>query len=515
MANITYILKDVDGISGQVRSSYMISESNGHIGRSSLRIDEITKRAVSDKEGPPNVRSLERYIKHASTYLQTLFLPVGFPHSVTDDYIPYQIYDSIQAFASSIAGLLSARAVLQSLDLISTSSNDTNTPTSAATAATLLSILQSTLANVTSILFASQAAPLISSEVKYYRFLADVVNDAAFVLDLLAPMLASFSGNHSILSLLPISPRALVLCTSSMLRAICGVAGGSSKAVLSNHFAHSNPDSVGDLNAKDGSQETVVGLVGMWVGGILVSRVESHAATWWWMIALLCLHLWANFRAVQSIKLRILNRERASLVCNAILISQGEIENDNKTSIEAIRSSESVLGMVATCRSMLARCRGDYNHTHSWKTWEFGIQLQKVLRDHSPPSNSNNVKSKAGYIDDIMRLFESEAYILHWNMDLAQALVIFKVEASATDQLKAWLHASCMQARSRTCHMSTSLDEKDSWQMALLRETLSEMHMLWERWLPVLIAQGWDLQATNLENGQFRRLEIEQGQDRK
>jgi len=42
-----------------------------------------------------------------------VFLPSGYPNSVTPDYTYYQIFDSLQAFCSSIAGLLSARAVLE------------------------------------------------------------------------------------------------------------------------------------------------------------------------------------------------------------------------------------------------------------------------------------------------------------------------------------------------------------------------------------------------------------------
>ena len=48
-------------------------------------------------------------------YLISIFLPSGFPHSVRPDYVPYQIYDSLQAFSSSIAGLLASRAVLEGL----------------------------------------------------------------------------------------------------------------------------------------------------------------------------------------------------------------------------------------------------------------------------------------------------------------------------------------------------------------------------------------------------------------
>ena len=51
--------------------------------------------------------------KSAVQRLVDVFMPAGYPHSVTEDYLEYQIYDSLQAFASSIAGLLASRAVLE------------------------------------------------------------------------------------------------------------------------------------------------------------------------------------------------------------------------------------------------------------------------------------------------------------------------------------------------------------------------------------------------------------------
>ena len=58
-----------------------------------------------------------------------------------------------------------------------------------------------------------------------YRLAADIFNDAAMILDCLSPMLpAGFC-------------RVTVLSTAGVLRALCGVAGGSSKASLSAHFS--------------------------------------------------------------------------------------------------------------------------------------------------------------------------------------------------------------------------------------------------------------------------------------
>ena len=83
-----------------------------------------------------------------------------------------------------------------------------------------------------------------------YRFAADLFNDSAIILDSLSPML-------------PSNLRILSLCLSGALRALCGVCAGSAKATLSLHFAKEG--NVGELIAKDASQETVIGLLGMLV----------------------------------------------------------------------------------------------------------------------------------------------------------------------------------------------------------------------------------------------------------
>lgn len=513
---IVCTLREIDGNSGQVKASYVLSKDKKSTVDENFRLDNTTGQITGDK---PQGQNTQQYIStiHLNRiiqYLNTLFLPIGYPQSVSPDYTWYQIYDSVQAFASSIAGLLSSRAVLQSLDVISSPSSGKSdsiaaTSTSAATAATLLSVLQSTLSNVTSILFASHAAPRISTEVKFYRFLADVVNDAAFVLDLLAPVMAANTNLPSALSFLPLSPRALVLCTSSMLRAICGVAGGSSKAVLSAHFARNNPESVGDLNAKDGSQETVINLVGMWVGGFVVSRVEGNAATWCWMTALLFLHLWANYQAVRSVTLRNLNRERAALVCHALLADQDNSTAAIETSVETIRSRESVLDTISFCRSIFKRLRGTSDGSHAWKRWRIGTSLQEFLSTLNLQSGGSAARKVSAYTIEIINLFESEAYLLHWNHSSCEALVILKVSARPIDQFKAWLHAAHIHRRIMNGGMDVSLDGGPSARIQLLKDTLSEVKLCWTQYCSKLESQGWDLDATNLELGTSFRLSID------
>lgn len=115
------------------------------------------------------------------------------------------------------------------------------------------------MGRIATILFAHRFGVALEPEAKMYRLMADILNDAAMILDCLSP---SF----------PKRIRVPMLGSSSMLRAICGVAAGSSKASLSAHFGRWR--NLPELAAKDASQETVINLFGMLVG-YLISDILS------------------------------------------------------------------------------------------------------------------------------------------------------------------------------------------------------------------------------------------------
>lgn len=95
------------------------------------------------------------------------------------------------------------------------------------------------MGRVATILFAHKLGTSLEPECKMYRLAADIFNDSAMVLDCLSPAL-------------PKTPRVVLLGFSSILRALCGVAAGSSKASLSAHFAKWG--NLGELNAVGASQ---------------------------------------------------------------------------------------------------------------------------------------------------------------------------------------------------------------------------------------------------------------------
>ncbi|TKA71199.1 hypothetical protein B0A49_06127 [Cryomyces minteri] len=177
------------------------------------------------------------------------------------------------------------------------------------------------MGRIATILFAHKLGTSLEPEAKMYRLAADVFNDTAMILDCLSPAFPKLA-------------RVLILSSSSVLRALCGVAAGSSKASLSAHFAKWG--NLGELNAKDSSQETVVSLMGMLAGSLVVSWVSSPLATWSTLLLLLSIHLATNHAAVRAVSMRTLNRQRANLVFSHL------IEDDEVLTPEEVSKKERI-----------------------------------------------------------------------------------------------------------------------------------------------------------------------------
>lgn len=100
----------------------------------------------------------------------------------------------------------------------------------------------------------------MDSDCKKWRFFADVVNDTATFIDLLSPALSS-------------SIRLPIFCVSSVARSLVGVAGGATRAAITQHQARCN--NTADVSAKDGSQETLVNLVALIASLLILPAVSG------------------------------------------------------------------------------------------------------------------------------------------------------------------------------------------------------------------------------------------------
>jgi hypothetical protein len=240
--------------------------------------------------------------------VKDLFLPIGYPHSVDPSYLPYQLYDGLQGLCSYWRGVVSTKAVL-----IATGVG--NAEATAMSAALNWAIRDGT-AMIGGLVYSYACSTYFDSHPLEFRlFLADVVNDLALTLDMLAPTCTT--ATHHVLAL------------STMLKTICGITAGATKGRITHHFARHNGN-MADLSAKESTQETLVSLLGM-VGGVWVAKLLEHHQSffWTWLLfgTLTLLHVWANYKAVTVIKLTTFNPERTRALFQKLIGRLADVVN--------------------------------------------------------------------------------------------------------------------------------------------------------------------------------------------
>ncbi|KAK9470070.1 vitamin B6 photo-protection and homoeostasis-domain-containing protein [Dipodascopsis tothii] len=250
-----------------------------------------TVRRFGERPGRQQTRLSSASVLAAA---RDIFLPAGYPRSVSADYVAYQTWDSIQAFVSGISFLIANRAVLAALGVGDAAASSTG--------ALLLKIVQEAVGRMATVAFAWRWGSVLEQDCKTYRFAADVVLTGAIACDCISP---SVAGGSTL---------AVVFCLSAVLKAVCTVMAQGSRAALSLHFTDPEHGSISDVAAKDASQETVVSLAGLLAGSAVVPHLTTARTTWTTLAALSVVHLAANYRAVRAVTLRTLNRQRAALV---------------------------------------------------------------------------------------------------------------------------------------------------------------------------------------------------------
>ena len=235
--------------------------------------------------------------------LAALFLPRGYPASVSSDYAAYQAWDTLQGLASYVAGSLSSRAILAGLGV--------GSATASAAGAVSVTLVRDAIGMAASVGCAALAPRSMEAFPQWWRLVADVLNDAALFAELLSALLD------------PIWFVWLV-CGAALMRAVVGVAGGTSRAVFRAHQARNA--NLADVIAKDGSQETFVSLLGLLLG-LLLAPVLDHASSAAWAVfaAATALHLAANWAAVSCLVLDSLNEQRMA----ALLAADAAPANDH------------------------------------------------------------------------------------------------------------------------------------------------------------------------------------------
>lgn len=242
-------------------------------------------------------RTSSSFLVMLAGLFHSMFLPEGYPHSVSADYGAYQLWDTLQALCSSVTGTLSTRAILHGVGV--------GEAAATASAGAVQFILKDMSGMLGRIWFASRIASNLDNDAKRWRLVADITNDFGLMLEILSSHLPKtwFLG---------------VICIASLSKAVTCVAGGASRSSLTRHFAIQQ--NTAEVSAKDGSQETAVNIVGLLLGILLTYFVpETFGSTTAVFVIFTVLHLYCNFRAVRSLQLNHLNQARYDIILSSHL----------------------------------------------------------------------------------------------------------------------------------------------------------------------------------------------------
>ncbi|KAL8518524.1 hypothetical protein ACS0TY_009770 [Phlomoides rotata] len=372
---------------------------------------KLTKTATFTVAGDTVRKSALRFNQFSRRILDA-FVPEGFPGSVTPDYVPFQIWDSLQGLSTYMRTMLSTQALLSAIGVGEKSAT--------VIGATFQWFLRDLTGMLGGILFTFYQGANLDSNAKMWRLVADLMNDLGMLMDLVSPLFPSAF--------------VFIVCLGSISRSFTGVASGATRAALTQHFALQN--NAADISAKEGSQETVATMIGMALGMLLARITMGHSmAIWFCFLSLTIFHMYANYKAVRCLSLATLNFKRSSILLSRY-VKTGQVLSPKQVS-----EMEHVLPLWM---SSWTSNKVEYVHERV----RLGVRISSLNSDEvidlSCLASSNYNKGK---------------YILLARKSIVR--VIMHKDSTAADVLQAFMHSlvlAMLDDKNRSMH-----SESQSW----------------------------------------------------
>ncbi|XAR65280.1 hypothetical protein NMG60_11009340 [Bertholletia excelsa] len=360
------------------------------------------------------------------------FVPEGSPSSVTPDYVPFQIWDSLQGLSTYVRTMLSTQALLGAIGVGEKSAT--------VIGATFQWFLRDLTGMLGGVMFTFYQGSNLDSNAKMWRLIADLMNDLGMLMDLVSPLFPSAF--------------VFVVCLGSLSRSFTGVASGATRAALTQHFALQ--DNAADISAKEGSQETLATMIGMALGMLLARFTMGHPiAIWLSFLSLTIFHMYANYNAVRCLSLTTLNCERSSILLQHFM-KTGQVLSPKQVS-----GMEHVLPLWITSWSSKAT---NFLHTRV----RIGVRVSSLNHHemHSFLQCAGSQYLKAKYL-----LLEQKGIVN----------IVMHKDSTGTDILQAFVHALVM----------VNLVDKDT---SADIESFSWMDKHYENFVLKLQSSGWKVE---------------------
>ncbi|XP_044271466.1 RUS family member 1 isoform X2 [Tribolium madens] len=212
----------------------------------------------------------------------------------------------------TITGIFTTQAILKGVGVGSAEAS--------ALSATITWIMKDGTGMIGRIVFAWWKGKSLDSNCKKWRLFADLLNDGAMILELSIPHLTHLSTE--------------ILCLSTLMKSMVGVAGGATRASITNHQAIKG--NMAEIAAKDGSQETLVNLIASFTGIFLINYFTDATTQWIVTFLLIFLHLYSNYQAVTALIFKNLNNLRMTLVLKSYLAVNAVLGPERINKMESV-----------------------------------------------------------------------------------------------------------------------------------------------------------------------------------
>mmetsp|Transcript_29202 Transcript_29202/g.93835 ORF Transcript_29202/g.93835 Transcript_29202/m.93835 type:complete len:477 (-) Transcript_29202:141-1571(-) len=378
------------------------------------------------------------------------FLPSGYPASLPDEYTKYQAFNLLQDLSSNLRGILSTQKILEGMGVGKAGVTSL--------AATMQWMARDGSSMLGGLLFTAFASSSFGIDIKRWRLFADLINDVALLLDMLAPAYPDL--------FLPI------ICLSSVFKAMCGVAAGACNTAIVQHWAARG--NIADVGAKTGAQHTFVSVLALPMGFLFAQAANSSLQSLWTsFVVLTSIHVWACYSMMRTLALRILTRSQLDRILPSLLF-----EGSEKS--KAI-SSMTPASLAKTDKLLWLPWAEDHSCCFDLL---FGVSLSTILRSGIP-------------LKKLIALFEGEKFMIaqahdHSRQAKKPKLVICVAEESTPrDYLRAYVTAHLI---ARELNSSTKPMDQES----LIRSALEKMRSSYHQVEKSMTEAGWDLQQVSL-----------------
>ncbi len=183
-----------------------------------------------------------------------VFLPVGYPSTVPEEYKTFQMYNLLQGFCSYLRNIMSTHAIFISIGV--------GRKDSQALTATLQWILRDGISMIVGLIFTSINSQQFGINIKSWRLFADFINNIGITFDMIAPY---FPSRGLFL---------LIISLGSICKCLCGITAGATGVAIYQYFSakHNN---LSDILSKSHAQRTIISLL-----GLVLTMVLTNCITW-------------------------------------------------------------------------------------------------------------------------------------------------------------------------------------------------------------------------------------------